>query len=241
MTEIEQGPVEPVNLSPRRRTIVIAMLGLIGAAAIVVVTVLMDGPGIEGRRLATQLTARFSLGLFLTAFGLGPLARLTGSEAVRGWTRQRRGLGLAFASAHFVHLGAVFAYVAAGGPWPAPFAVIAAGVGYVVIALMAATSNDWAVTRLGPRNWQRLHTFGAYYVWLIFALTYLARVKQPGGTGYDVLFAITLSVLLLRVADLLFGRSSRTDKVFQQAPAGNQGRAARTSGELEKSERLPTG
>ena len=222
MTEIEQGPIEPTNPPPRRHTIVIALLGLIGAAAIVVVTLLMDGPGIEGRRLATQITARFSLALFLVAFGLGPLARLTDSEAVRRWTQQRRGLGLAFANAHFVHLGAVFAYIAAGGTWPTPFALIAAGVGYVVIALMAATSNDWAATRLGPKNWQRLHTFGAYYVWLIFALTYLSRVKEPGGVGYDVLFAITLSVLLLRVFALLFGRSSRTDEVLQQAPAGNR-------------------
>jgi methionine sulfoxide reductase heme-binding subunit len=94
--------------------------------------------------------------------------------------------------------------------------------GYVVIAVMAATSNDWAVTRLGPKNWQRLHTFGAYYVWLIFALTYLSRVKEPGGTGYDVLFAIILSVLLLRVFALLFRRSPRTDELFQQAPAVNR-------------------
>lgn len=52
------------------------------------------------------------------------------------------------------------------------------GFAYVLIAAMAATSSDRAVARLGPRRWRRLHTLGAWYVWIVFAQSYAPRALE---------------------------------------------------------------
>jgi DMSO/TMAO reductase YedYZ heme-binding membrane subunit len=44
---------------------------------------------------------------------------------------------------------------------PPIFVPVLGGIGYVLIAMMAITSNNWSVRALG-RNWKRLHTFGIY-------------------------------------------------------------------------------
>jgi hypothetical protein len=53
-----------------------------------------------------------------------------------------------------------------------------AGLGYVFLYAMAATSFDRSVKWLGFRRWKILHTVGLYYLWSIFAFTYLGRLKQ---------------------------------------------------------------
>jgi DMSO/TMAO reductase YedYZ heme-binding membrane subunit len=52
---------------------------------------------------------------------------------------------------------------------------VVGGIGYVLIAAMTATSFDRSAAWLGPRRWRRLHTIGAYYVWLVFFLSFAPR------------------------------------------------------------------
>jgi DMSO/TMAO reductase YedYZ heme-binding membrane subunit len=70
------------------------------------------------------------------------------------------------------------------------------GLGYVLLAAMVATSNDAAVARLGVRRWRRLHLFGLYYLWFIFAYTFLGSVLegQPRAApaAFVALFALAL-------------------------------------------------
>ena len=51
--------------------------------------------------------------------------------------------------------------------------VAVAGFGYVVTALLALTSNDYSVTRLGPAKWKHLHTVG------ILILLSLIHISEP--------------------------------------------------------------
>lgn len=49
---------------------------------------------------------------------------------------------------------------------------------YVMLFLMAATSNSWSVRALG-HWWKRLHSFGIHWLWFIFTFTYFGRLLDP--------------------------------------------------------------
>ncbi|MDX2201149.1 MAG: hypothetical protein NW223_00205 [Hyphomicrobiaceae bacterium] len=129
----------------------------------------LDG---EVMRLAIRITARTSLLLFCLAFcAAGAWALWPG--ALTSWQRaNRRYLGLAFAGSHGLHGLAIIGYAVLD---PAPFAAYMTpamyalgGVGYVFIALMAATSFDATARSIGPTAWRWLHLAGSYYLWLSF-------------------------------------------------------------------------
>jgi DMSO/TMAO reductase YedYZ heme-binding membrane subunit len=183
-------------------------LGTDTAALLVAASLLAGGTAVEGWHRATQLTARFSAFVFLSAFLAGPLARISTSATTRALVRERRRIGLGFAGAHFVHLAALLTYFAKGGIRPPIFVPILGGFGYVLIALMAITSNDWAVRALG-RNWKRLHTFGIYYIWLIFELTYLGRLMDPQRHApiYYVMTGLFLVALAVRLTSRRTGHA----------------------------------
>lgn len=69
-------------------------------------TLAVCGIGTTGVRRALEVTARFSFALFWLAYAGSALATLFG-PAFRGLARRGRDLGLAFASAHLVHVGLV--------------------------------------------------------------------------------------------------------------------------------------
>ena len=88
----------------------------------------------------------------------------------------RRYIGLSFAVSHVAH-GLLIVELARRFPdvfWPHVdwTALVFGGFGYVVIAALTLTSNDYAVVRLGTHVWRRLHTAGIYYLWFIFVVTY---------------------------------------------------------------------
>lgn len=156
----------------------------------------------EAAGRAVRLTARTSVALFLAAFIASALFRLWPNVWTR-WQRQnRRYLGVAFAVSHGVHLAAIF--------WlkhvqPGEFARevnaitwIGGGLAYVFIAAMTATSFDRTAEMIGPRAWKILHTVGSYYIWLIFANSYIGRaLAMP---EYIPAAAIVVLALGLRIA-----------------------------------------
>lgn len=153
----------------------------------------------------TRLTARLSVLFFIAAFAASALFALWQSGLTRALLQNRRNIGLAFALAHFIHLGVLVAHFAVSGKDPGLARIIGGGLGYVLIALMAATSNDWSVRRLG-RNWNRLHTVGGWYVWLIFVNSYLGRVME----GREPVFLFgSITGLLVIVAVLKIGARLR--------------------------------
>ena len=77
-----------------------------------------------------------------------------------------------------------------------PSTVYGGGVGYLLLAAMAATSNDASQRALGA-NWRRLHTVGIYALWIIFAASYLPVVAASPLSA--VLGTALLATLALRV------------------------------------------
>lgn len=194
----------------RRHSGLLLVLGTIVGAMIIASSLLAEGTGVDGWHRATHLTARFSAFVFLTAFLARPLTRIVHSATMRTLMRERRGIGLGFAGAHTVHLAALLTYFAKGGIVPPIFVPILGGIGYVLIWAMAATSTDRAQRALG-RNWKRLHTAGIYYVWTIFLLTYLGRLKAPHGAApiYYAMSALFVTALAVRLSARLLSATGR--------------------------------
>ena len=105
-----------------------------------------------------------------------------------------------------MHLGFVFAALSFGAE-RSMVTFIFGGLGYVLIAAMAATSNDTAVRALGPRRWKLLHSVGGWYVAFIFANSYVGRLL--GEKPLVGAFGVTLLVLAigLRIAAFAKGRA----------------------------------
>lgn len=152
---------------------------------------------VEGWRLAARWTARVSFLIFLPVYVAGAWYHLAPGAASRWLLRRRRAAGLAFATAHTIHLGALATFLRISAESRPLSALLVGGGAYVTMFAMAATSNDAAVRWLG-RGWKRLHTFGIYYLWFVFAVTYLRHVAA-GEASYVPQLALALAALGLRL------------------------------------------
>jgi DMSO/TMAO reductase YedYZ heme-binding membrane subunit len=158
------------------------------------------GPTEAGVRVVLRATARTSLVLFVATFIASALRRLARTPLTAWLLRNRRQIGVSFAVSHAVHGAAIVALVRTTGRAPDATTAVAGGLGYVVLAAMTATSFDRTAAWLGPRAWSRLHTLGIFYLWLIFAFTYL------GSASRDPLAAASLLVLVVALGIRLLGR-----------------------------------
>jgi DMSO/TMAO reductase YedYZ heme-binding membrane subunit len=117
--------------------------------------------------------------VFSLAFGASALRRVWRSDASAWLLRNRRYVGVSFAVAHFLHLGAL---IMLGVFFPEPFVsgldaltMIGGGTAYVLLVGMTATSFDRSAAWLGRKAWRRLHLAGSWTLWVIFAQSYLPR------------------------------------------------------------------
>lgn len=181
-----------------------SIVGAVAVALTLVVTMeaMMASTPVEGVRGIIRATARSSFALFALAFTASAVYYFWPNVWTRWQLRNRRYLGVSFALSHFVHLLAIFALgqiapdeLAAGTnaiTW------IFGGLAYVFIGLMTATSFDSTARLIGPRAWSLLHTTGAYYIWLIFANSYLARAMTI--PAYIPIAMVVVFILGLRIA-----------------------------------------
>jgi DMSO/TMAO reductase YedYZ heme-binding membrane subunit len=195
---------------------------VIGVAIVLAVVDLGGGITDQGLQLLTRHTARFSFALFLVVFVASSAASLTHWPAARMLVRRRRHLGLAFALAHFIHLGALTSFFVLTPAEPDAIAIVGGGFGYVLLAALAITSNDAMMRRLG-RNWKRLHTFGVYYLWFIFAQSYVGRVFASDSEANVVaspkfVYVVLLSLAMLALAARLARRFQKRLRVRKKGP-----------------------
>lgn len=152
-----------------------------------------------GWQLAARYTARLAFPVFLAAFVARPWQRLRTGPVPRWLVRHRRAIGLAFATIFAAHAVSLVTFNVVKGTVPSPATLLVGGGALVATALMAATSNDASVRRLGAARWRRLHRFGMWWLWFVFTFTYAGRL----GRAPDVfaIFALAcVAALVLRIA-----------------------------------------
>lgn len=201
------------TLSPaarRLRHITLPLCGAIAvlAGALLAQAVLAAADPAEGWRLAARYTARFSFLCFLPVYIASAWHRLAPGDVSRWMMKNRRSLGLGFATAHTVHLGALTSFNLVAGQSPNLVTLVGGGGAYLLMFAMVATSNDAAVRRLGARSWKRLHALGIHWLWFVFAFSYGGRVAE-GRLAFVPLFGLALGGLGLRIAARLRTRGSR--------------------------------
>ena len=149
------------------------------------------GTGEDGVRMLIRATARSSALLFLIAFLARPLRQLWRTDATAFALKNRRYFGVSMAVSHLIHGMAIARLLTA---FPSAYQVdattlVGGGLGFVFIAAMAATSSDAAFEALGRARWQLLHRTGVWYLWVVFAFTFVPDPQY----GWDALHAVAVA------------------------------------------------
>jgi sulfoxide reductase heme-binding subunit YedZ len=197
------------SIGPRDRTaIAVALCAMAATVAVsIIATSIAAYPtAAEGWRHAARYTARFSFVVFLLVFVARPWHELWPSNRTRWAVRNRRAIGLAFATAHFIHLYALTRFRLDIEQLPNLGPLIRGSGAYVLLAAMAATSNDSSVRLLGARNWKRLHTVGIYWIWFFFVESYVTRIAS-GRLFFVPFVVVAVAALSLRIAARVRTRS----------------------------------
>ena len=169
----------------------------------------------ESLMLWARHTARISFAYFLLSFSASSLHYFFSNTLTKFIRHQRRYIGLSFALAHTIHLVALTSFFIVMEENPGIVVIIGGGLGYVAIYAMALTSNDNAVKKLGFKRWKQIHWFGANYIAVIFAYTYVGKLLdgQPNGSDYDYLtftlmVGMIFMVFILRIGYFLKSKNS---------------------------------
>lgn len=187
----------------RRTTTEWMAASLCVALAIVLVTRLCATPG--GKLgVALGATARWSFLLFWLASTGGALTTLFGSR-FQALAHRARDFGLAFASAHLVHLGLV-AWLYQVAPSPPPrSSLIFFGIAAIWTYALAILSIKRLSAGLNPRLWRAVRTLGVEYIALAFLVDFDKNLFDGGVANflaYAPFLALAIAGPLLRLAAL---------------------------------------
>jgi methionine sulfoxide reductase heme-binding subunit len=173
-------------------------LAVAGMCAAILAT--PDADRIQELRAVIRATAFTSAIAFLPIFAGSPLHRLRPSAATRWIMANRRYLGLSMAASHFWHLIAIVTLVTTSAAIGASIPMVTkvfGGLGFALIAAMAATSNDASQRALG-RGWGVLHAVGIWVIWIDFTFTYMGTATvAPFHAVMTLAFAGALVVRML--------------------------------------------
>jgi hypothetical protein len=147
-------------------------------------------PG-EGLRLAARWTGRLGLVFFVPVF--------------LGDDRIGARFTLVFGASHIVHFGWLAAFVATSGIPLVPFRAAGGALGYLVILTLMWFARRALTHEEEPpavARWAR--RLGEPYLWIVFAMTYVARIRDPESLRLEpspihgILLATALALLPLR-------------------------------------------
>jgi hypothetical protein len=158
----------PMNKLKAPDTPLLSMGSAFAAAAMLATIVLAKyGAGKVGTIAALQLTARFSFLLFWLAYAGGGLVVLFG-PALQPLERHGRDFGLAFATAHLVHVGLVV-WLCWIGATPGLDVFVFFVPPLAVLYILALFSIPTLQRALGRTLWRVLRTVGMTYIAYAFA------------------------------------------------------------------------
>jgi hypothetical protein len=169
--------------------------------------------GSHGAGLALRVTARWSFLLFWLAYTGSAMATLWGPR-FGGLARHGRELGLAFASAHLVHIAIVLLARVSSG-------MIFFWIGTVFTYLLALFSVPRLRELLGPRGWRIFLSIALNYIALVFAVDFIVDPLESGGLSKYPLSYLPFALMLVSGVVLRFAayQLRKTRHLRQPEPA----------------------
>ena len=162
-----------------------ALKGAALSLASIALALVVFGTTMTGAQAAARWTARVSFALFALAFAGPAFAALFPGRAARAVAAEEWPLTLGFVGSHLVHLAALGVFVTLSGRELDPVRLAGGVLGYalLVVILFRPAARAWAF----------------YYLWFIFLMTYLPRVRGtlPGAGGAPWTFPLFLSLVVL--------------------------------------------
>lgn len=160
----------------------------VAALSLAVLVLTIGGIDADNLRRALRLTARFSFLPFWCAYAGGSLAVLFG-DRFRPLAQQGRNFGLAFASAHSIHLVlVVWLYRLSPEPPISTQGAVFFSIGVLWMYLLALLSIERLSKTLGPRLWRKLRLVGMEYIMLAFQSDFLLHAL-PANAKHLLLYA----------------------------------------------------
>jgi hypothetical protein len=168
--------------------------------ALALIVVAYKGAGEGGTLAALFMTARLSFLLFWLAYTASALTALFG-QMFQPLRARTRAFGLAFASAHLVHL-ALVAWLCIIGNAPSASVFMLFGAAAVWTYLLALFSIGPLRQTLGRTGWWLLQVVGMNYILYAFAVDFI-RYPVNGGVRYTIEYlpfvALTIAAPTLRL------------------------------------------
>lgn len=161
--------------------------------------------------LWTRFSAHLAFIFLLLAFSASTLNAAVNNAQTRGLVRYRRQLGLGFATAHSFHLVALILFLSNLEGYSVDATVALASFGYVVTALLALTSNDCSVRRLGLAKWKQLHAIGISILMLYFLVAFSGRLLTNFTSIYLVYVALIATAVVAKLGFKRRTMSAATD------------------------------
>jgi undecaprenyl pyrophosphate phosphatase UppP len=190
-------------MRPRRTSAFWTGLALCVALGLSVAVLGLFGADQKGTGRALVVTARLSFLLFWPAYAGGAMTAVFGTnfQPIKDHARE---FGLAFASAHLVHIGLV-AWLCLIGDAPSVTTFIFFGIAVVWTYLLALFSIGRLQAALGRRIWWLFSTVGLNYIAFAFAVDFVnhaPRFDIKYVVGYLPFASLAVAGPLLRLAAL---------------------------------------
>ncbi len=173
----------------------------VAALALATIVLARLGAAERGTDIALQVTARLSFLLFWPAYCGSAIAALLGPR----WNYLKtnaRSFGLAFASAHLVHIGLVV-WLCQINAAPPLGSFVFFGIALAWTYILALLSIDRLHRMIGHAWWRLLAFVGLNYIGFAFAADFLRfpfRTDAKYLLGYLPFIILTLAAPVLRVA-----------------------------------------
>jgi hypothetical protein len=170
-----------------RKSVPVLWMGMAFGVALALTAAVLAvlGTGEESARVALDVTARWSFLLFWMAYAGGPIAALFG-PAFAPLARYGREFGVAFASAHLVHIGLIVWLWQILGRVPLQGGLLVFFVVAIVWTyLLAALSFGRLSEALGPRLWRLLMFLGLNYILIAFARDFVIGMIHSWYAHHD--------------------------------------------------------
>jgi sulfoxide reductase heme-binding subunit YedZ len=170
-------------------------------ATLVTLYILLDPADItESSRTFLRVSGRVGMGLFFVSFGASPLQRIFQS----GWTRyllsNRRYLGISTAIVLWAHFLVILSLSVTAPQWfevNVPWFILYPGSStFILVGLMALSSNNLAREKMGARAWNTLHLLAGYAALSSFIAEYVLVLFLQPILLPDYEFAVKNSMLL---------------------------------------------